>query len=126
MPLYEKGDIRIHYEEVGSGFPLLLMSGGGWPSTIAWNAKDAPCNPVEECRNEYRCITADLPNAYSGQSSGWLEIDRPWDAYANGQVGVRDRLGIKRCKDKIPVAIHQVRSFLPAHRPAMAQRRERP
>jgi hypothetical protein len=24
MPVYEKGAVRIHYEEAGSGFPLLL------------------------------------------------------------------------------------------------------
>src|SRR2546423_14976804 len=81
MPLYEKGDVRIHYEEVGAGFPLLLIPGGGLNSTIAWNAKGAPFNPVVEFSNEYRCITADLRNAFSGQSCGPLEVDRPWDAY---------------------------------------------
>ena len=25
---YEKGPVRIHYEEAGSGFPLLLIAGG--------------------------------------------------------------------------------------------------
>ncbi len=94
MPLYEQGDVRIHYEEVGSGFPLLLIPGGGLNSTIAWNAKGAPFNPVEEFKNEYRCITADLRNAYSGQSSGPLEIDRPWDAYADDHLGLMDHLGI--------------------------------
>ena len=29
MPFYERGPVRIHYEEVGSGFPLLLIPGGG-------------------------------------------------------------------------------------------------
>ena len=29
MPLYEQGAIRIHYEEVGSGFPLLVIPGAG-------------------------------------------------------------------------------------------------
>src|SRR5258708_21213995 len=29
MPFYEKGEIRIHYEEVGSGFPLMVIPGGG-------------------------------------------------------------------------------------------------
>ena len=28
MPLYERGPVRIHYEEVGSGFPLLIIPGG--------------------------------------------------------------------------------------------------
>jgi pimeloyl-ACP methyl ester carboxylesterase len=96
MPFYEQGDVRIHYEEVGSGFPLLLIPGGGLNSTIAWNAQGAPFNPVEEFSNEYRCITADLRNAYSGQSTGPLDVERPWDAYADDQLGVMDHLGIKR------------------------------
>ena len=29
MPFYERGDVRIHYEEAGSGFPLLVTPGGG-------------------------------------------------------------------------------------------------
>ena len=28
MPFYTKGDVRIHYEEVGAGFPLLVTPGG--------------------------------------------------------------------------------------------------
>ena len=29
MSFYERGPVKIHYEEWGSGFPLLLISGGG-------------------------------------------------------------------------------------------------
>ena len=75
---------------------MLLIPGGGHNSTIAWNAKSAPFNPVQEFRNEYRCITADLRNAPSGQSSGPLEIDRPWDSYTDDHLGLMDHLGIKR------------------------------
>jgi pimeloyl-ACP methyl ester carboxylesterase len=96
MAFYQKGNVRIYYEEAGSGFPLLLIPGGGLNSTIAWNAKSAPFNPVEEFKNEFRCITADMRHAYSGQSSGPLEIDRPWDQYTDDQLGVMDHLGIKR------------------------------
>ena len=35
MSFYEKGAVRIHYEEAGSGFPLLIIPGGGLNSTIA-------------------------------------------------------------------------------------------
>jgi hypothetical protein len=28
MPFYDKGDVRIRYEEAGSGFPLLVTPGG--------------------------------------------------------------------------------------------------
>ena len=93
---YERGNVRIHFEEAGSGFPLLIIPGGGQNSTISWAARNAPFNATEELGSEYRVITADLRNAPSGQSSGPLEIDRPWDSYTDDQLGVMDHLGIKR------------------------------
>jgi len=92
MPFYVKGEVRIHYEEAGSGFPLLLIPGGGLNSTIAHLA--APFDPIPEFRSEFRCIVADLRNAKDGQSTGPLEIDRPWDAYCDDQIGLMDHLGI--------------------------------
>jgi pimeloyl-ACP methyl ester carboxylesterase len=96
MAFYEKGNVRIHYQEVGSGVPLLVLPGGGQNSTIGFMSERAPFNANEEFKNEYRCITADLRNAPSGQSTGPLEIDRPWDSYADDQLGLMDHLGIKR------------------------------
>jgi pimeloyl-ACP methyl ester carboxylesterase len=93
MPFYEKGDVRIHYEEAGSGFPLLVIPGGGLNSTVAGLANH-PFNPMEEFKGEYRCISMDLRNANGGQSSGPLEIDRPWDAHAGDQFGLMDHLDI--------------------------------
>jgi pimeloyl-ACP methyl ester carboxylesterase len=94
MSFYEKGPVRIHYEEVGSGFPLLLIAGGGLNSTISGLTN--PFNPIEEFKGEYRCIASDLRNANGGQSSGPLEIDRPWDAYTDDHLGLMDRLGIEK------------------------------
>jgi pimeloyl-ACP methyl ester carboxylesterase len=94
MPFYVRGDVRIHYEEAGSGFPLLLIAGGGLNSNISFHTKGAPFNAIEELENEYRCIAMDLRNANGGESSGPLEIDRPWDAYADDQLGLMDHLGI--------------------------------
>ena len=94
MSVYEKGKVRIHYEEVGSGFPLLLIAGGGLNSTIAGLA--SPFNAIDEFKGEYRCIASDLRNANGGQSSGPLEIDRPWDAYTDDHLGVMDHLGIDK------------------------------
>ena len=96
MPFYEKGNVRICYEEAGSGFPLLLIAGGGLNSNIAYFASDAPFNPIAEFKNEYRCIAMDLRNANGGQSSGPLEIERPWDAYSDDQLGLMDHLGIDK------------------------------
>ncbi len=94
MPFYARGDVRIHYEEVGSGFPLMIIPGGGLNSTVAGLATH-PFNPMEEFKDEYRCIAADLRNANGGQSIGPLEIDRPWDAYAADHLGLMDHLGIE-------------------------------
>ena len=90
---YERGPVRIHYEEFGSGFPLLVIPGGGLNSTMSALARH-PFNPIEEFRGEYRCITSDLRNAIPGQSSGPLEVDRPWDSYTDDHIGLMDHLGI--------------------------------
>ncbi len=92
---YERGSVRIRYDEAGSGFPLLLIAGGGLNSVMA-GLKTSPFNPVEEFKGEYRCIFADLRNANSGQSSGPLEIDRPWDSFADDHLGLMDHLGIDK------------------------------
>jgi pimeloyl-ACP methyl ester carboxylesterase len=92
---YEKGSVRIRYQEAGSGFPLLLIAGGGLNSVMAGLAT-SPFNPIEEFKGEYRCIFADLRNANPGQSSGPLEIDRPWDSYADDHLGLLDHLGVDK------------------------------
>ena len=51
MPFYEKGDVRIHYEEAGSGFPLLVIPGGGLNSTVAGLATH-PFNPLDEFKGD--------------------------------------------------------------------------
>jgi pimeloyl-ACP methyl ester carboxylesterase len=96
MSFYEKGSVRIHYEEAGSGFPLLLIPGGGLNSTIAGLQGGNPFPAIEEFKGEYRCITSDLRNATAGQSSGPLEVDRPWDSHTDDQLGVLDHLGIDK------------------------------
>lgn len=93
---YEKGPVRIYYEEAGSGFPLLLLPGGGLNSTIAGLKSGNPFPAIDEFKGEYRSITADLRNAPSGQSTGPVEVDRPWESYADDQLGLMDHLGIDR------------------------------
>jgi pimeloyl-ACP methyl ester carboxylesterase len=94
MAFYERGAVRIHFEEAGSGFPLLLIAGGGLNSTIASLTRGDPFNPIEQFKNEYRCIAADLRNAPGGESIGPLESDRPWDSYADDHLGLMDHLRI--------------------------------
>src|SRR5262245_26432587 len=96
MPMYEKGAVRIHFDEVGKGLPLLIIPGGGLNATISYLRGGAPFNPLEEFKSEYRCIAADLRNANGGESSGPLEIDRPWDSFTDDHLGLMDHLGIDK------------------------------
>jgi pimeloyl-ACP methyl ester carboxylesterase len=96
MATYERGPVRIHYEEAGTGFPLLLIAGGGLNSTIAGLKRGDPFNPIDEFKGEYRCIAADLRNAPDGQSTGPLEADRPWDGHTDDHLGVMDHLRIDK------------------------------
>jgi pimeloyl-ACP methyl ester carboxylesterase len=94
MPFNAKGDVRIRYEEAGSGFPLLVMPGGGLNSRIS-NWATAPFNAMEEFKPEFRCITMDQRLANGGESSGPVPVDDPWGAFADDQLGVMDHLGIR-------------------------------
>ena len=95
MPFFQRGDTRISYEEAGSGFPLMVIPGGGLNSTVAGLATH-PFNPLGVFKDEYRVIAADLRNANGGQSTGPLEIDRPWDAYTDDHLALMDHLGIDK------------------------------
>jgi len=92
---YEKGPTRVRYAEAGSGFPLLLIAGGALNSRMA-GLLTSPFNPIEQFKDEYRCIFADLRNANGGEASGPLEIDRPWDSHTDDHLGLMDHLGIDK------------------------------
>ena len=93
MPFYSRGDVHISYEEVGSGFPLLATPGGGLDSVMA-NWPSQVFNAMEEFKNDFRCITMDQRNANGGESSGPVQTDDPWGAFADDQLGLMDHLGI--------------------------------
>ena len=92
---YEKGAVRIAYQEAGSGFPLLLIAGGGLNSRMS-GLPTSPFNPIEELKGEYRCVFSDLRNANGGQSNGPVDADRPWDSFADDHLGLMDHLRIDK------------------------------
>jgi pimeloyl-ACP methyl ester carboxylesterase len=92
---YEKGNVRIRYQEVGSGFPLLVTPGGGLNSRIS-NWQTAVINAMEAFKNDFRCITMDQRNATGGESTGPIPVDDPWNAFADDQLGLMDHLGIRQ------------------------------
>src|SRR5947199_4324789 len=92
---YEKGNVRIRYAEIGTGFPLLAAPGGGLNSGIGvWSR--AVINIPEEFKNDFRVITMDQRNASNGESTGPVPVDDPWSAFADDQLGVMDHLGIRQ------------------------------
>ena len=92
---YEKGNVRIRYAEIGSGYPLLATPGGGLNSRIS-NWPTAVINIMAEFKNDFRVITMDQRNATNGYSTGPVAVDNPWDAFADDQLGVMDHLGIRQ------------------------------
>src|ERR1700730_2805690 len=89
---YEKGNVRIRYQEGGSGFPLLVVPGGGLTSRISgWPT--AVFNAMEVFKSDFRCITMDQRNANGGESTGPIPVDDPWGAFADDQLGLMDHLG---------------------------------
>ena len=92
---YEKGDVRIRYAEIGSGFPLLATPGGGLNSRMI-NWPTAVINIVEEFKSDFRVITMDQRNATNGESTGPVPVANPWDAFADDQLGLMDHLGIRQ------------------------------
>src|SRR5499433_961596 len=92
---YERGNVRIRYTEIGTGFPLLATPGGGLNSRIAVWA-NAVINIPEEFKNDFRVITMDQRNATGGESTGPVSVDDPWGAFADDQLGLMDHLGIDK------------------------------
>jgi pimeloyl-ACP methyl ester carboxylesterase len=95
MPFYQKGDVRIRYEETGGGFPLLLVPGGGLNSRMS-NWPNAVFNAMDIFKDEFHCITMDQRNANGGESTGPVPAGNPWEAFADDQIGLMDHLGISR------------------------------
>jgi pimeloyl-ACP methyl ester carboxylesterase len=95
MLFYEKGNVRIRYEEAGSGFPFFVVPGGGLNSRMS-NWPNAVINAMAAFSNEFRCITMDQRNANGGESSGPIPSGDPWDAFADDQLGLMDHLGIDK------------------------------
>ncbi len=104
MPFHEKGNVRIRYEEVGSGFPLLVTPGGGLNSRVS-NWPTAVFNAMEAFKNDFRCITMDQRNANGGESTGPIPAGDPWGAFADDQLGLMDHLGIQSSSTRATASV---------------------
>jgi pimeloyl-ACP methyl ester carboxylesterase len=63
---------------------------------VAGLSASHPFNPLKEFSDEFRVIALDHRNANDGKTTGPLEIDRPWDAHTDDQIGLMDHLGIDK------------------------------
>jgi pimeloyl-ACP methyl ester carboxylesterase len=94
MPVFERGDCAIHYEEYGSGFPLLLIAPGGMRSEIGfWHR--SPFDPTVELARSFKVIAMDQRNA--GSSRAPIAPTDGWSTYASDQVALLDHLGVRQC-----------------------------
>ena len=94
MPTLVRGDVSIHYEVTGSGYPVLLLAPGGMRSCIPfWDR--APFHPVRELSSRFRVIAMDQRNA--GKSRAPVTAADGWDTYAADQLALLDELGVERC-----------------------------
>jgi len=94
MALFKQGEISIHYEEYGSGFPLLLFAPGGMRSSIEFWPK-SPFDPTAELASSFRVIAMDQRNA--GSSRAPIRASDSWDAYTRDHIALLDHLKIPRC-----------------------------
>lgn len=96
MGVFKNGAVTLHYKKEGSGTPLLIIPGGGLNSVIAGLTTTHPFDPFAKLANEYTCVCADLRNAKDGQSSGPVEVDRPWDSHTDDHLALMDHLGFDK------------------------------
>jgi hypothetical protein len=126
----------LSYEEAGSGFPLFVIPGGGQNSTIGFMSDRAPFNATEEFKDEFLTrmyvTNADfvfsVPRAVvaSCQVPVLIMPDEtpahPYEpAIESAMLAPKAEMTFfpwKDTKDKIPLAVRHVRTFLKANRPA--------
>jgi pimeloyl-ACP methyl ester carboxylesterase len=93
MPQFAGSTASLYYEVHGKGPPVLLFAPGGMNSAVQMWA-NATINPLQLFTDDFRLIAMDQRN--TGQSSGPLDIDDPWGAYARDQLELLDHLDVER------------------------------
>jgi pimeloyl-ACP methyl ester carboxylesterase len=95
MPMFEYGDVALHYEESGArdGFPVLLFAAGLMRSSIPmWERLDP--TPAATLGDDFRIIAFDQRNA--GSSRAPVRSSDSWVDYARDAIALIDHLGLQR------------------------------
>ncbi len=91
MACFEYDNTEIHFDEYGSGFPVLLIAPGGMQSAASfWES--TPWNPISQLKENFRVIAMDQRNA--GRSSGPIAASDGWATYTRDQLALLDHLGV--------------------------------
>ena len=93
MPVFQRDDVTLYYEEYGSGYPILLFAPGGMRSAIEFWAR-SPFDPTRELATDFRVIAMDQRNA--GRSRGPVSASDGWHTYAADHLALLDHLGARR------------------------------
>jgi pimeloyl-ACP methyl ester carboxylesterase len=100
MPVLQRDDAEIYFEELGSGYPVLLFAPGGLRSRIEmWHPPpEGPARPwndwTDELASRYRVVAMDQRNA--GRSRGAIAADHGWHTYAADHLALMDHVGYER------------------------------
>ena len=92
MAVFSRGDVHIHYEIQGTGFPVLMFAPGGMQSARSfWRANPWP---IEALYPHFRVILMDQRNA--GDSSAPISASDGWAIYTNDHIALLDHLAIEK------------------------------
>ena len=95
MPFLKRDGASIYYEELGAGYPVLLLAPGSLGSSIDHWHRTAPFDPTAVLANDFRLIALDQRNA--GRSWAPITAEDGWPTYTQDHIALLDHLGIERC-----------------------------
>ncbi len=91
--IFERGDVSIHYEIHGEGFPILLFAPGGMRSAASfWRGSE--WDPIATLSNDFQVIAMDQRNA--GSSTAPVSGSDGWATYTADHIALADHLGLDR------------------------------
>lgn len=91
--VFERGDVSLHYEIHGDGFPILLFAPGGMRSAASfWRGSE--WDPIAALSPHFKVIAMDQRNA--GQSRAPVSANDGWQTYTSDHIALLDHLDIDR------------------------------
>ena len=93
MATFKRGDVELHYEVHGEGFPILLFAPGGMRSAVPfWRRSE--WDPIEALSPHFQVVAMDQRNA--GRSKAPVNAEDGWHVYTADHIALLDHLGIEK------------------------------